>query len=254
MDCWKKAPVIASRIGYMPATIFQHDSMTIQSLLQYALSFYKGVSEERMLELAQRLELDRTRRIETLSLSEKKRVALVQALAHEPDIVILDEPTKGIDSRAQILIREIVREENKRGATILFSSHALSEVQLSCDRIAIMGRGRLLEVRDTATVVTHYKKIRLVAKKPLDITVLSSFTQRCAAGLGTVIVPDGSIDVIPFNNGVSNLAVDGVNASFTFRGDLNALVSALDSFGLEDLAIEEPTLDEVFFDWTDGKQ
>jgi len=248
MDSVKKASVIARQVGYMPATVFQHDGMTVLGLLRYALSFYRGVDGTRMLDLAQRMGLDLSCRIEDLSFSEKKRAGFVQALAHRPQLIILDEPTKGLDPPVQQAIREVLREEGERGTTILFCSHAMSEVQLSCDRFAIMDKGKLLETRDIDTAAARYKKVRIVAERPLDVTVLAAFTQRCAAGFGFV-APPGATGGIPSDNGVSNLAVDGANASFTFRGDLDALVAALGSFELKDLTIEEPSLEEVFLYW-----
>ena len=134
-DIVKDAPAIKKDIGYLPSEVFYYDNMRVKDLLKYSASFYKKDCRKRMNELAEIMELDLNRKIDDLSLGNKKKVGIVQGLLHEPKLIILDEPTSGLDPLMQHKFFELLEEENKKGATILFSSHILSEVQRLCDRV-----------------------------------------------------------------------------------------------------------------------
>jgi ABC-2 type transport system ATP-binding protein len=120
--------------------------MKVKDLLSYSASFYKKDCSAKIKELAKRLDLDLNRKIDDLSYGNKKKVGIVQGLLHSPKVIILDEPTGGLDPLMQQTFFEILKEENKRGATVLFSSHILSEVQKICDRVAIINRGRIAAI------------------------------------------------------------------------------------------------------------
>ncbi|NMB01337.1 MAG: ATP-binding cassette domain-containing protein, partial [Firmicutes bacterium] len=137
-DCIKEAPVIAQDIGYLPSETFFYENMKVRDLLKYAETLYKKDCSKRIDELTSRLNLDVTRKIRDLSFGNKKKVGIVAGLLHSPKLLILDEPTSGLDPLMQQTFFDILREENQKGATILFSSHILSEVQKMCDRIAIL--------------------------------------------------------------------------------------------------------------------
>lgn len=108
--------------------------MKVRDLLKYAETLYKKDCSKRIDELTSRLNLDVTRKIRDLSFGNKKKVGIVAGLLHSPKLLILDEPTSGLDPLMQQTFFDILREENQKGATILFSSHILSEVQKMCDR------------------------------------------------------------------------------------------------------------------------
>lgn len=128
-DCIKEAPVIAQDIGYLPSETFFYENMKVRDLLKYAETLYKKDCSKRIDELTSRLNLDVTRKIRDLSFGNKKKVGIVAGLLHSPKLLILDEPTSGLDPLMQQTFFDILREENQKGATILFSSHILSEVQ-----------------------------------------------------------------------------------------------------------------------------
>ena len=124
-DCIQYGNELRQDIGYLPSEVFYYEGMRVIDLLKYSGSFYKRETETRMYELAELMELDLKRRIDDLSYGNKKKVGIVQGLLHQPKLLVLDEPTSGLDPLMQQKFFNLVREENKRGATVFFSSHIL---------------------------------------------------------------------------------------------------------------------------------
>ncbi len=146
-DITTHGPQIRQSIGYLPSEVFYYDGMRVRDLLRYSASFYdkpKQVMHRRIEELAELLQLDLTRKIDDLSYGNKKKVGIIQGLLHDPDLIILDEPTGGLDPLMQQTFFQLLRDENAKGVTILFSSHILSEVQKLCDRVGIIKDGKLV--------------------------------------------------------------------------------------------------------------
>ncbi len=222
LDCIKDAPEIAKRVGYLPSEVFYYDGMKVRDLLNYSASFYKKDCRKKIQELAGRLDLDMNRKIDDLSLGNKKKVGIVQGLLHSPDLIILDEPTLGLDPLMQQLFFELIQEENKRGATVLMSSHILNEVQRVCSRVAIIKEGRIIKLEKISTLKeTSYKrfKIETVEKLPEDALWIE---------------------------GVSDLVIVDNTYSFIYRGDINLIVSKIASWKLVNIWADEPDLEEIF--------
>ncbi|MBU8914891.1 ABC transporter ATP-binding protein [Bacillus sp. FJAT-29953] len=221
-DCIRFAPEIKKEIGYLPSEVFYYDNMKVKDLLKYSASFYKKDCSKRIKELVDIMDLDLNKKIDDLSLGNKKKVGIVQGLLHEPKLIILDEPTSGLDPLMQQKFFELLEEENKKGATILFSSHILSEVQRLCNRVAIIKEGKIVTVEKISTLKeNNYKKFKVETKVPLD----QNYFQ---------------ID------GVSNLTGKGNVTSFLFRGDINAVLRKVAEIEITNLWIEEPDLEEIF--------
>lgn len=221
-DCIQFAPEIKKEIGYLPSEVFYYDNMKVADLLKYSASFYKKDCSKRIKELAEIMDLDLTKKIEDLSLGNKKKVGIVQGLLHEPKLIILDEPTSGLDPLMQHKFFELIKEENKKGATILFSSHILSEVQKLCDRVAIIKEGKLITVEKISTLKeNNYKKIKIDMKAMVD----KSFFEL---------------------SGVNDLKVDKTSISFLYRGNINAVMKKIAEVDISNIWIEEPDLEEIF--------
>jgi ABC-2 type transport system ATP-binding protein len=124
-DNIKYGTEIKKDIGYLPSEVFYYDKMKVHDLLKYSASFYKKDCKKRINELAEKMDLNLNKKIDDLSFGNKKKVGIVQGLLHEPKLIILDEPTSGLDPLMQQKFFELLQEENKKGATILFSSHIL---------------------------------------------------------------------------------------------------------------------------------
>lgn len=213
---------IKKEIGYLPSEVFYYDNMKVKDLLHYSASFYKKDCTKRMKELAEIMELDLNRKIDDLSLGNKKKVGIVQGLLHEPKLVILDEPTSGLDPLMQQRFFELLEEENKKGATILFSSHILSEVQRLCDRVAIIKEGKIVTVEKISTLKdNNFKRFKVETAEIIDNTYFS----------------------IP---GVNDLEVTGQEISFFFKGNINSVMEKLAGIEITNLSVTEPDLEEIF--------
>lgn len=221
LDCEKCSKEILRQVGYLPSEVFYYEKMRAIDLLKYSASFYPGDHLERIRELAQRLELDLNKRIEDMSLGNKKKVGIVQGLLHCPRLIILDEPTSGLDPLMQRTFFEMIREENERGATVLFSSHILGEVQRMCHRVAIIKNGSIVAVQ-------NMQELRENACKKVTLTVRGGCFDAAA---------------LP---GAANIAQIGNEVSFLYRGDCNALIQILAGYSLDNVEISEPSLEEIF--------
>lgn len=230
-DILREGPAIREEIGYLPSEVFYYDNMRVIDLLNYSASFYHKPAREmkaRIRELAARLNLDLKRKIDDLSYGNKKKVGIIQGLLHNPKLIILDEPTGGLDPLMQQTFFELLREENQRGATILFSSHILSEVQKLCDRVAIIKDGRLIRVEKMADLRGNsYLKCRLETEQPINRGIFK----------------------LP---GVSNLQVNDRHVSFLYRGDVNNILNLLAKLKPKSAWIEEPELEEIFMHYYEG--
>ena len=221
-DCIKEGTEIRKDIGYLPSEVFYYDNMKVIDLLRYSASFYPDPDLRRMRELAEIMDLDLTRRIEDLSYGNKKKVGIVQGLLHRPRLIILDEPTGGLDPLMQHKFFELIRAENRQGATVLFSSHILSEVQKLCHRVGIIRDGRMVQIEGIDTMQhNNYKKFKVEIREP---------------------VPPAYFDL----PGISDLKVSGQAASFIFKGDINSVIAKLCHFQISSLLVEEPSLELIF--------
>jgi ABC-2 type transport system ATP-binding protein len=221
-DCFKHGPEIRQEIGYLPSEVFYYERMKVLDLLRYSASFYDRDCTQRLHELAEIMELDLKRRIDDLSYGNKKKVGIVQGLLHQPKLIVLDEPTAGLDPLMQRNFFELVREENRtRGATVFFSSHILGEVQRLCSRVAIIREGHVVEIQDIETLQRdNYKKVRVAAE---------------------------GIDAARFDlEGVTNLETGVNSVRFFYRGDINPIMKVIGQTEVIDVTIEEPTLEEIF--------
>lgn len=221
-DSIKFAPEIKKEIGYLPSEVFYYDNMKVCDLLKYSASFYKKDCSKRIKELAEILDLDLNKKIDDLSFGNKKKVGIVQGLLHDPKLIILDEPTSGLDPLMQQKFFDLLKEENKKGKTILFSSHILSEVQKMCDRVAIIKEGRLIKLEKISTLKeNNHKKFKLETKSPIQKDIFAI-------------------------TGVSNLEIKGNHVSFLFRGNVNLIMRKMAEVELANILVEEPDLEEIF--------
>jgi len=213
---------IRRMVGYLPSEVHYYDDMKAADLLRYSASFYGRVDEARMKRLAEQLDLDLGRKIEKLSFGNRKKVGIIQAMLHAPRLLILDEPTGGLDPLMQHVFFEMLEEERRKGVTVFFSSHILSEVQKICDRVAIIKQGELLQVESISNLTRNRFK---------NVTVTLESEAR-----------DDSFRLA----GIINQERKGKELRLLFGGDIRQLLSELHKMPLTDVRIEEPSLEEVF--------
>lgn len=227
LDIVKDTVEIRKNVGYIASEINYYGDMTVRNFLEYSAKFYEVEYEERLVYLAEKLELDLTRKIEDLSFGNKKKVAIVQAFMHQPKVLILDEPTSGLDPLMQTIFFELLEEERKRGATIFFSSHILGEVQRICDRVGIIKEGQLVKIEKIEDLMNNQaKNIRLVTNEALNLN----------------------------NADIVNMKKVGNVITFTYTGKINELLSLLMGVNVIDLTISEPTLEEIFMHYYEREE
>lgn len=226
MDCEKDKVKILAEVGYLPGEVFYYDNMRAIDLLRYSASFYKKDCTKRIAELADALSLDLNKKIEDMSLGNKKKVGIVQGLLHSPKLIILDEPTSGLDPLMQRTFFDLIQRENGRGATVLFSSHILGEVQRICDRVAIIKEGRIVDLRSIDDMRKNsYKKVSFTASQPVSGFSLA---------------------------GAREIAQDGSTTNFLYNGEIAPLLQTLASLPLVNADISEPELEEIFLHYYEG--
>jgi ABC-2 type transport system ATP-binding protein len=208
-------------IGYLPSEVNLYDDLTVKQIIEYNNSFYKRNCLKRADYLSEKLELDVTKKIDELSLGNLKKVGIVLALMHSPKLVILDEPTSGLDPLMQEVFFELMLEEKKNGTSIFFSSHNLNEVKKICDRVAIIRKGRIIEVNEVKNIIKN--KFVIITVKAKEIKKIK------------FPVKDMKIKVMQDNE-----------ITFVYQDDINKIVRLLKDIDVEELFIEEPTIEEIF--------
>jgi len=224
MDVIRETKKIKSQVGYIPSDARAYSSMDVHEFLEYCIRFYKVANgEQRISDLSEMFELDLNRVISDLSMGNRKKVSIVQSLLHSPKLLILDEPTTGLDPLMQSVFFELLRSENKKGMTIFFSSHILSEVQMICKRVAIIKEGKIIQLED----IDNLRKKQL---KKVTVEFNAQVNQE------TLRIPGIESKILALNNILS----------FMYSGNINDLVSYLAGKKIMNLMIEEPSLDEIF--------
>lgn len=224
MDVIRDTKKIKHLVGYVPSDANAYSSMRVNEFLNYFLRFYTVTDGlQRIVELSALFELDLNRKIAELSMGNRKKVSIVQSLLHRPKLLILDEPTTGLDPLMQSKFFELLRSENQKGMTIFFSSHILNEVQMFCKRVAIIKEGGIIQLEDIETL--RKKQLRKVGIEFGDLIIKNDFSI----------------------NGIERIITQQGNAfSFLYSGDINELMSVLAGKKIINLTIEEPSLEEIF--------
>ena len=204
--------------------LFRSENMKVIDVLKYSASFYRNVRQTRIRDLADAMELDLNKRVSDLSYGNKKKVGIVQGLLHEPRLIILDEPTSGLDPLMQQRFFDLVAVENQKGATVLFSSHILPEVQKLCSRVAIIRDGLIVKVEDMKTL--RNERFKRFAIEFAD----------------TEVLPDDAFQL----PGIVNVEKEGPTTRFLFGGDINLVLERLYGRKVVNLLVEEPSLEEIF--------
>ncbi len=224
LDSRHDSLAIKRRVGYLPGELPQFPRARATHVIALLAGLRGGVEPARIGALASRLELDLDQRFETLSHGNKQKVGLIQAFMHQPELLILDEPTLGLDPLVQRQFWRLVQEASAAGSTVLLSSHVLSEVELGCDRIGLIRNGQLLRVgslHDLRTERVHH--IEAIVRDHPD-----------ASDLGRI-------------SGVSEVVVDGDRVECAVHGSVGPLLAWLSARDVVELDSRELSLEEVFF-------
>ena len=214
---------IHRRIGYIPGEFALYDRLTGGQTIEYFGNLRGGVDRAYRDAIVKRLDIDTSRKFKEYSKGNKQKVGLVIALQHRPELLILDEPTSGLDPLVQQSFYELVREAQAEGRTVFLSSHILSEVEKTCDRVAIIRDGVLVKVDRTDA-------LRDLAHHEVELR----FTEA---------VPHDTFAALP---GVSDVRVDDHTLRMRVSGPITPVVQAAARYELLDFVSREPTLEETF--------
>jgi ABC-2 type transport system ATP-binding protein len=221
-DPWRDAVALHRRLVYVPGDVSLWPYLSGGEVIDLLARLRGGLDQSRRDELLKRFKLDPTRKCRTYSKGNQQKVALIAALVSDVELLILDEPTLGLDPLMEAIFRDCVAEVKRAGTTVLLSSHILSEVEALCDRISVINEGKIVET-GTLTELRH-----------LTRTTVSVQTRRPITGLARL-------------SGVHGLIVDGTNARFSVDADaINRVIRYLAQFDVRALTSALPTLEDLF--------
>ncbi len=223
LDPQKAGVEVRKRVGYLPGELALYPDLTGWQLVEYAAHLRNGVPRSEIARLADRLDVDLNRPIRTLSHGNRQKISLILALMHRPELLILDEPTTGLDPLMQQVLYELLDEVRRDGRTVFFSSHILPEVERLCDRVGILREGRLIAVETVSGLKARaLRRLDLVFDRPLD---------------------PGPFRAIP---GVVEATASGNTLHIAVQGSLDPLIKAAAQHTLLNIVTYEPNLEEVF--------
>jgi ABC-2 type transport system ATP-binding protein len=221
LDAWREAATIHGRLAYVPSEANLWPSLTGAEVLQFLANIHGSVDEQYRTELVERFELVVDKKIRAYSHGNRQKVLLVAAFASRAELLLLDEPTTGLDPLMEQVFRDCVREARDRGQTVLLSSHIMSEVEAVCDRVAMIRAGRVIEVG------------QLDALRGLAAVHVRATLRQPIADIGAL-------------TGVTNVVIDGSRFECDVNGPIQPLLAALTDAGVEALTTHEPSLEQLF--------
>lgn len=227
LDIVKDKKAILQRVGYLPSEAIFYPGMRVKDILRLSADLRRMDCRSEARLLCERLQLDLSRKVEELSFGNRKKAAIVCALQHKPDLLVLDEPTGGLDPLMQKEFFDILQERKKEGATIFLSSHVLSEIQHNCTRAAIIRDGRVV-VCDRVEALSKSSAKRVTVR-------------------GTV-----ALDQL---DGVRDKKDLGDSVSFLYSGEIKHLLDVLSAGQISDMTVSDPDLEEIFLHYyeTEGE-
>ncbi len=230
-DASDQYDALQRRIGYLPGDFVAYPDLTGAQYLDYFAHLYGGVERTRIDLLAKRFDLDLDVRIGALSRGNRQKVGIVQAFMHDPELLILDEPTTGLDPLMQREFRELLRETRDAGRTVFLSSHVLSEVEAVADTVAILRAGRLVTVQSV-------QALRDRARRRLDLTFATT----------------PPTDLVRAVAGVQQVSIDGRVAHVVVTGSTAELIKTVAAYGVTNVVSHEADLEAAFLDYYDGQE
>nr|WP_242542218.1 ABC transporter ATP-binding protein [Vagococcus sp. DIV0080] len=221
LDCVTDSLAIKKEVGYVSSDVRYYQDMTSRDIFKYTADFHGIRNKEQVIdEYVSYFEIDPDKKIAKLSLGNKKKVAIVSALLQNPKLLILDEPTNGLDPMIQHRLFEVLEAKRKEGMTIFLSSHDLHEIQAHCDRAAFIKNGQIISVESLQKGQDLEKKVMIKA---------SNLNKEQLVALGG-----------------SNIQQIDNQWSFIFQGDMNQLMSQLTQLEIQDLVIQPLDLEDKF--------
>lgn len=226
LNCAKNSAKIKQTVGYVPAEVHYNPDVTAGELLKTTLAFHRIQSEASIPSLCKELEIEMTKPFRELSISKQKTVGIACAMIHEPRLLILDDPGKGLEPSAKRRFFQLLKETNQKGTTIFLSGNHLGEIQDLCTRVALIKEGRVIRVEDLTKVRKKAKIVELWGE---------AFDFRDLEILGGRM-----------------LNVTEKSVKFSYEGDVEKLLKTLSMMTLKDVAIKSASLEDEFLDYYEG--
>ena len=223
LDAQADAIEVRRRVGYMPSDPGLYGSLTGREYLTHAAGLRGGVDWGEVERLAERLSCDLSRRIDTLSHGNRQKVVVIQAFMHKPEVLVLDEPTQGLDPLMQEEFQSLLLEARDEGRTVFLSSHVLPEVEEICNRVGIIREGRIVAVEDVATL--RGRRVRSIEIE-----------------FGGNVAPEEFEGL----DGVRNMSVSDSFLRCDIEGSLAQLFKAAGRYEIVNVTTREPSLEEAF--------
>lgn len=223
LDARADSVELRRRIGYLPGELALYEKLTAHELLTYFANLRGGVAQSEIKGLADRFELDLNHRIREFSTGNRQKVGLVQAFMHRPELLVLDEPTAGLDPLMRNEFHSLVREVTAEGRTVFVSSHVLAEVERDADRVGIIRRGRLV-------VVETIEALKGKSLRKIEVQFAQPVPREAFRGL----------------QGIREVSFEDTTARFEVGGSIDALVKTLARYEVVSLRSHEPDLEEIF--------
>jgi ABC-2 type transport system ATP-binding protein len=224
MDIRTDVEKILANVGFMPSEAMFYNGMRVRDIIKMSAELRKKNCADEAKQLCEALQLDTSKKIEELSLGNRKKAAIVCAMQHKPDLYIFDEPTSGLDPLIQREFFSLLAQRNREGATVFLSSHVLSEIQRYCNRAAVIRDGRLIAC-DSVESLTSANAKRVTVHGSAELSGLK---------------------------GIRDMRETGGVSSFLYSGDLQELLKLLCVSPVTDLTIAEPDLEEIFMHYYAG--
>jgi ABC-2 type transport system ATP-binding protein len=231
LDTRKDSVKIKRRVGYLPGELELYKNMKGSEFLRHFSYLRGGVDWGYVQDLAGRLDYDMAKPVKSLSSGNKHKLGLIQAFMHKPDLLILDEPTTGLDPLMQQEFNQMLVEAQEAGQTTFISSHILPEVERICDRVGFIRRGRLIDVREISDLKER-------ALRQIEIIFADS-------------VKKEEFSALP---GIKNVGVKGNVLTCTVAGPLDSVIKTAAKFEVVDVISREPNLEDLFLTYYGGEQ
>lgn len=223
LDPQRNGVEVRRRVGYLPGELALYPDLTGRQMVEYAAHLRGDVSQKEVARLADRLEVDLSRPIRTLSHGNRQKIGILLALMHRPELLILDEPTTGLDPLMQQVLYELLEEVRAEGRTVFFSSHVLPEVERLCDRVGILREGRLIAVESISGLKQKaLRRIELYFDRPVEPEMFRNLP------------------------GVVEVRASGAVLHVALQGSVDPLLKAAAQHTVLNIVTYEPNLEEMF--------
>lgn len=229
-DIEKEGYKIKKKTGYIPGDLALYENLTGMEFLKYMANLRGNVNWNYVKELSERFNINLNQPIRSLSHGNKQKIGIIQAFMHKPDLLILDEPTLGLDPLMQYEFYHLISEVKREGKTVFLSSHILPEVERICDRVGIIREGKLVTVESIDTLKSHaFRELEVHFAKP---------------------VPKEAFSELP---GIKDLKVEDSIIRFKVVGSLDAVIKTAAHYEIVNIISHEPSLEEIFMSFYSGE-